>query len=73
MFDVARSLVHGALDNEDFVQRPEEFEEGTIGRMLSEILGLYWPGVPVATLCTRLREQPQRLDAELQAALGLFR
>jgi hypothetical protein len=72
-FDVARSLVHGALDNEDFVERPEEYEEGTIGRMLSEMLGLYWPGVPVATLRTRLREQPQRLDAELQAALGLFR
>ena len=73
MFDVARTLVHGALNDEDFVAHPDEFDEATIGRMLSELLALSWPGVPVASLAARLREQPQRLNAELQAALGLFR
>jgi hypothetical protein len=73
MFDVARALVEGALGNERFVQDPETFEEGTIGRMLFELLSMCWPGVPIETLASRRRSDPMRLEAELQAHLGMFK
>lgn len=72
-FDVARLLVDGALANESFVADPDRFEEGSVGRMLSELLAAVWPGVPVATLVSRRREDPARLAAELQAHLKLFK
>lgn len=72
-FDVARALVDGALRNDRFVEDPESFDEGSIGRMLFELLSMCWPGVPVKTLWSRSHEDPTRLQAELQAALRLFR
>jgi hypothetical protein len=71
-FDVARALVHGALRNEEFVKGPREFEPETIGRMLSDLLDRYWPGVEPAALAARLAEAPHRLESELQAASGLM-
>jgi hypothetical protein len=73
LFDVARSLIDGALTNESFVSDPDRFEEGSVGRMLSELLAAAWPGVPVATLLSRRRDDPARLSAELQAHLRLFK
>ena len=73
MFDVARALINGALGNERFVDDPEAFEEGSVGRMLFELLAMYLPGVPVKTLASRKRDDPARLEAELQAQLQLFR
>jgi hypothetical protein len=73
MFDVARALVDGALSNDQFVQDPEGFEEGTIGRMLFELTATCWPGTPTKILASRKREDPARLEAELQAHLGLLR
>jgi hypothetical protein len=73
MFDVARALVHGALGNERFVEDSEGFDVGSIGRMLSELLSVCWPGVPVTTLASRRRDDPGRLDADLQAHLQLLR
>jgi hypothetical protein len=71
-FDVARALVHGALRNEEFVKGPREFEPETIGRMLSDLLDRYWPGVEPAVLAARLVAAPHRLESELQAASGLM-
>lgn len=73
MFDVARSLVYGVLGNERFVADPESFEEGSIGRMLFELLAVCWPGTPVATLSARGQDDPARLETELQAHLGVLR
>lgn len=73
MFDVARALVHGALRNDRFVDDPETFDEGSIGRMLFELLSMCWPGVPIKTLASRRHSDPTRLEAELQAHLGVFR
>jgi hypothetical protein len=70
--DAARSLVSGALGNERFVEDPDAFEEGTLGRMLFELLALCWPGVPVTALRARSVDDPARLDAELQAHLGIL-
>jgi hypothetical protein len=71
-FDAARSLISGALGNDRFVEDPEAFQEGSMGRMLFELLTLCWPGVPVSVLRARSLEDPARLDAELQAYLGIL-
>jgi hypothetical protein len=72
-FDVARTLVYGALRSESFVEEPESFEEGSIGRMLFELLGMAWPGMPVKALVARGRDDPARLEAELQEFLEVLR
>jgi hypothetical protein len=71
-FDVARTLVRGALRSEPFVADPESFEEGSVGRMLFELLAMCWPGMPVKALVTRSHDDPGRLEAELQAHLGVL-
>lgn len=73
LFDVARALVDGALGNEDFVADPDRFDEGSVGRMISEFLAACWPGVPITTLVSRRRDDPARLSAEIQTHLQLFR
>lgn len=73
MFDVARTLVDGALRSDHFVSDPESFDEGTVGRMLFDLLATCWPGIPVSTLVTRSRQQPAQLIAELQAHLRVLR
>jgi hypothetical protein len=72
MFDVARSLVYGALENERFVEDAETFDDGTIGRMLFDLLSMYWPELSVKALAARRREDPSRLDADLQTKSGVF-
>jgi hypothetical protein len=71
-FDVARSLVHGALQHESFASDPEAFDDGSVGRMLFELLAACWPGLPLPALRVRHIEDPARLDAELQAYLGVL-
>jgi hypothetical protein len=71
-YDVARSLVHGALQNERFVDGPETFDDGSVGRMLFELLASCWPGIPVKALASRRLDDPARLDAELQSFLRVL-
>lgn len=71
-FDAARSLVSGALGNGRFVEDPEAFPDGSMGRMLFEFLSLCWPGLPVSVLRARRLDDPARLEAELQAHLGVL-
>lgn len=71
-FDLARSLVHGALSEEEFVQRTREFEADSVGRMLTNLLDRYWPGVAPEMLARRLVETPHRLESDLQAKTGLL-
>jgi hypothetical protein len=67
--DVARHLVRAVLDDEQFVQAPEAFPDDSVGRMLSDLLAMVWPGISVAALRARALNEPARLDAELQARL----
>ena len=45
-FDVGRALVHEALANDRFVADPESFDEGSVGRMLFELLAMLLAGCP---------------------------
>lgn len=72
IFDAARSLITGALCNERFVENPEAYAEGSVGRMLFELIALCWPGIPVAALKARSVDESSRFGAELQAHFGLI-
>lgn len=71
-FDVARSLIEGALRSDRFVDDPEGFEDGTIGRMIFELIALCWPGKPVSSLRSRFQEDSALVNAEIQARFGRF-
>lgn len=71
-FDVARSLVHGALCNDSFTAAPHHYDEGTVGRAVADLLDSCWPAIPVNSLAQRLRDNPARLDTDLQAHLGML-
>ncbi|MGE2689079.1 hypothetical protein [Mycolicibacterium pulveris] len=72
MFDVARTLVLGALGNDRFVENPDAYEEYSVGRMLSDLMASCWPGVPVPTLRARSVDESPRFNAELQARFGVI-
>lgn len=71
-FDVARSLIVGALRNDRFVDDPESFEEGTVGRMIFELMALCWPGKPIPSMRSRINEDAALVNAEIQARFGAF-
>lgn len=71
-FDVARSLLGGALRNDRFVDDPESFEDGTVGRMIFELLALCWPGKPIPAMRSRINEDAALVNAEIQARFGIL-
>lgn len=71
-FDVARSLIAGALRNDRFVDEPESFEDGTIGRMIFELIALCWPGKPIPAMQSRIGEDAALVNAEIQARFGIL-
>lgn len=73
MYDVARSLVHSALSRESFLAREDAFDPDSVGRMLSDLIGSIWPGIALRTLAGRLADTPGRIDADIQAYLGVLR
>lgn len=69
--DVARHLIRAALDNEAFVGTAEGFPDESVGRLLADLIAVVWPGVPVPSLRARALQDPARIDADIQASLGV--
>lgn len=65
--DVARSLVTRALQCEAFVATPDAWDEDSVGRMLNDLIGQLWPGIPVSKLRLRMLESPAVFESELQS------
>lgn len=70
--DVARSLIAGALQNDRFVEDPESFEDGTVGRMIFELVALCWPGKPIPSMRSRVHEDADMVNTEIQARFGVL-
>jgi hypothetical protein len=69
--DVARTLIIGALNNDDFVENPNAFAYGSVGAVVRNMLGLYFPDIPL----TQLRDNskhPQSFEPKLQERLRAF-
>jgi hypothetical protein len=72
-YDVARVLVRGALQNEEFASGPPTYEEDTVGAILRRMLTTYFPWKTVQGLRQMLQENPDQLDCLLQDSLRLFK
>jgi hypothetical protein len=72
-FDVARTLLRGALERDDLAQRTTPWPADSVGKVLERLIKLRFPGLGAPTLQARLRSAPDAFDALLQDRLGLFR
>jgi len=72
-FDVARTLVGGALDAEGFWPPGTNFAEGTVGASLAVLFAALYPNDSFESLRDRWRMDPQRVIVRLQAAFRLYR
>ena len=72
-WDIARTLILGALGNEEFVRHPGTYPEGSTGRAICNIIGASFPGESAESLRNRWRNDPFQFDCYLQDRLGLFR
>ncbi|HEU5379096.1 MAG TPA: hypothetical protein VFV38_27035 [Ktedonobacteraceae bacterium] len=70
-FDVARTMIYGALNNLAFVEEPDTYKSGTSGAAVRNMLQLYFPETPFSQLRTN-SQQPQSFDPKLQERLRLF-
>ncbi len=73
MFDVARSLIRGALRSELYCSDPSGYEEDSVGRMITDLIASVWPGVTTSTIAGWAEDSPARFDTALQAHLGVLR
>lgn len=71
-WDVARNLVHGALDNEEFIEAWGGFPEGTLGATLEALIGRFWHGETGESLRARRTANPARFETQLQARMRLL-
>lgn len=71
-FDVGRALIHGALRSEEFMEDPDGFPEGTLGRCLRNLLHLTFPGDGPDALRSTLLERSEFFDSMLQETMQLF-
>jgi len=70
-FDIARTLLTGALSNSEFGTR--EFETETLGATLTRLHTAIFPGESPDQTRSRLRESPARFESELQGRLRLLK
>lgn len=69
-FDIARLMITGALDTEDF--EDEEFSEESEGAAVVNLIRMVFPHETIESLRTQLANNPGRFEAELQSALKLY-
>ena len=72
LVDVARQVIRGSLENEQFVAAPDSFPDNSVGRMARDLIATVWPGLTVDSVRGRALSQPPRFEAEIQAALDLM-
>lgn len=72
-YDIARQLVTGALENDNFVRGSEEYEAGSLGEVLRRLCTrVLFPYQSVPSLAKLAEAEPGRFAADLQASLRLF-
>ncbi len=71
-YDVGRGLIRAALYDEQFLENPEIFNPGTIGRAVARLIRSLFPTDSPRSLRSAMQERPEHFDSELQARLRLF-
>ena len=70
-WDVARTMIGGALANPEFIENPDEFEPGSVGSTMRNILRLYFPEESLSQLHDHSCH-PTSFEPKLQDHLRLF-
>ncbi len=65
-FDIARTLIGTALEDEEFVAGVDSYPEGSVGRTIRDLLEMHWDE-SAAVLAARMRNYPRRFEMELQS------
>lgn len=71
-FDVARSLMLGALNNPEFIECDGDYPRGSCGRAANDLLRVHFPSDSLASLRDTARSAPEFFSADLQSKLRLF-
>jgi len=70
-YEIAKSLVQGALSNDDFVENPDQYEPNSIGAVVRNMLQNYFPQISLADLRDDIQHS-QTFDPKIQGKLQLF-
>ncbi|SIO28580.1 hypothetical protein [Paraburkholderia phenazinium] len=71
-FDVARSLILGALGNDEFVSREGNYGNGSCGRAIYTLVQLLFPGDRLEGLKSAAEQRPEQFGSDLQGKLRVF-
>ncbi|WP_155754533.1 hypothetical protein [Burkholderia stagnalis] len=71
-FDVATSLIFGALMNDEFVSREGGYSEGSCGRAIYTLIQLLFPGDALSGLKSAATQRPDQFSSDLQGRLRIF-
>lgn len=71
-FDIGRQLIRGALLNDDFVESPDSYAEGSTGRAILRMVRQFFGGERLRAVRDRMQSRPEYFDSALQASLRLF-
>jgi hypothetical protein len=73
-YDVARTILHGILEDEDFLESANGnlFDEGSIGKTFQRLIKSLFPNDSLESLAELTKTRNEEFDARLQDALGLL-
>lgn len=71
-YDVGRQLIRGVLANDEFVEHPDEFADGSTGLAILRMLRLFFPGHKPSALRDTMVNRPEYFDGMVQGVLRLF-
>lgn len=71
-FEVARSLILGALRNDEFVSREGNYGDGTCGQAIYTLIQLVFPGDGLDGLKSAAEQRPEQFSSDLQGKLRVF-
>lgn len=70
--DVARSLIRGALDHDEFLSEDVSYPNRSVGQVVRRILRTGFRGYSLRQLREEMRQAPAVFEARLQDGLSLF-
>lgn len=71
-YDVGRRLMLTALEDRELLDRFPDFGDESLGRALADLISLSFGEESLNGLAAEARERPERFDARIQSALGIF-
>jgi hypothetical protein len=70
--DVARTLIIGALQNEQFVADNSQFEDASVGAAIRGMIAVWFPTDTVEGLAQYWKSRPREFETYIQHSLRLF-